>query len=135
MSLRVPVLEASRTPSLGGNGWVLRGVEDLPEGLVDLRAVGLGGRRNTAKCFPDFEGIDGNLDGHRGVRRVGGVDRGATMPARDLDGEVVAGLGAQPGTRGVDQEPARLRSEPVGPAIPMAAGYAGARTPAGAVAI
>jgi hypothetical protein len=26
----------------------------------------------------------------------------------------VAGLGAQPGTRGVDQEPAGLRSEPVG---------------------
>jgi hypothetical protein len=44
MSLRVSVVEASRTPSLKGDGWVLRGVEDLPEGLLDLRAVGLGER-------------------------------------------------------------------------------------------
>jgi hypothetical protein len=43
---------------------VLRGVEDLLEGLVDLRAVGLGERLDTAGCFPDLEGIDGNLDGH-----------------------------------------------------------------------
>ena len=40
------------------------------------------------------------------------------MPARDLDGEVVAGLGAQPGTGGVDQEPAGLWSEPVGTSHP-----------------
>jgi hypothetical protein len=60
---------------------VLRGVEDLLEGLVDLRAVGLGERLDAAGCFPDFEGINLNLDGHRGVRRVGGIDRGATLPS------------------------------------------------------
>jgi hypothetical protein len=83
---------------------VLRGVEDLLEGLVDLRAVGLGERHDTTDRLPDLEGIHGNLDGHRAVRRIGGVDRGVAMPARDLDGEGVAGLGAQPGTGGVDQE-------------------------------
>jgi hypothetical protein len=39
-------------------------VEDLLEGLVDLRAVGLGERHDTTDRLPDLEGIDGNLDGH-----------------------------------------------------------------------
>jgi hypothetical protein len=36
-----------------------------------------------------------------------------TMPAGDLDGEIMAGLGAQPCPSRVDQQPAGLRSEPV----------------------
>src|SRR6266536_5142728 len=86
--------------------------------LISARSVSVSGLTPPG-CFPDLEGIDGNLDGHRGVRRVGGVDRGVTMPARDLDGKVVAGLGAQPGTGGVDQEPAGLRSDPVGSSHPQ----------------
>src|SRR5512132_4045963 len=41
-------------------------------------------------------------------------DPGLTLPAGDLDGEIVAGLGAQPSPGRVDQEPTGLRSEPVG---------------------
>src|SRR5512132_2213291 len=41
-------------------------------------------------------------------------DPGLTLPAGDLDGEIVAGLGAQPCPGRVDQQPAGLRSEPVG---------------------
>ena len=37
---------------------------------------------------------------------------GRGMPAGDLDGEIVAGLGAQPCPARVDQEPAGLRSKP-----------------------
>src|SRR6266508_2071106 len=101
-------------PGPEGDGWMLGGVEDLLEGLADLCAVGVGERFDAAGSLLDLEGVDVNLDGHRGVRRVGGVDRGVTMPAGDLDGEIVAGLGAQPCTTGVDQQPAGLRSEPVG---------------------
>jgi hypothetical protein len=101
-------------PGPESDGWMLGAVEDLLEGLVDLCAVGVGERLDAAGSLPDLEGVDVNLDGHRGVRRDGGVDRGVTMPAGDLDGEIVAGLGAQPCTTGVDQQPAGLRSEPVG---------------------
>jgi hypothetical protein len=59
-----------------------------------------------------------NLHGHRGVGRGGRVDGGATMPAGDLDGEIVAGLGAQPCPGRLDQEPAQLGSEPVGTGDP-----------------
>src|SRR5688500_15176151 len=80
-------------PRPEGDGWMLGGVEDLLDGLVDLCAVGVGERLDATGSFPDFEGIDVKLDGHRGVRRGGGVNCGATMPAGDLDGEIVAGLG------------------------------------------
>ena len=83
-------------PGPEGDGWMLGGVEDLLEGLADLCAVGVGERLDAAGSLPDLEGVDVDLDGHRGVRRDGGVDPGVTMPAGDLDGEIVAGLGAQP---------------------------------------
>ena len=72
-------------------------------------AVGVGERLDAAGSLPDLEGTDVDLDVHRGVRRDGGVDPGVTMPAGDLDGEIVAGLGAQPCPGRVDQEPAGLR--------------------------
>jgi hypothetical protein len=72
------------------------GVEDLAEGLLDLCAVGVGERLDATGSFPDLEGVGVDLDGHRGVRRDGGVDRGMTMPAGDLDGEIVAGLAPSP---------------------------------------
>jgi hypothetical protein len=75
---------------------VLGGVEDPAEGLLDLCAIGVGKRLDATGSFPHFQGIDLNLDGYGGVRWGGGVDRGATVPAGDLDGEIVAGLGAQP---------------------------------------
>src|SRR5215211_8062017 len=101
-------------PGPEGDDWVLGGVEYLAEGLLDLCAVGLGERLDTTGSFSDLQGLDLNLDGHQGVRRGGGIDRGATMPAGDLDGAIVAGLGTQPCPGRVDQEPAGLWSEPVG---------------------
>jgi hypothetical protein len=93
---------------------VLGGVKDLAEGLLDLCAIGVGERLDATGSFPDFQRIDLNLDGHGGVRQGGCVDRSATMPAGDLDGEIVAGLGAQPCPGRFDQESAGLWSEPVG---------------------
>jgi hypothetical protein len=83
-------------PGPEGDGWMLGGVEDLLEGLADLCAVGVGERLDAAGSLPDLEGIDVDLDGHRGVRRDGGVDPGVTMPAGDLDGEIVAALAPSP---------------------------------------
>jgi hypothetical protein len=89
-------VNASFDPStrLDRDGWMLGGVEDLLEGLGDVRPVGVGERLDATGSFPDFEGIDLNLDAHQGVRWFDGVDRGLTNPACDLDGEIVAGLGA-----------------------------------------
>ena len=93
---------------------MLGGVEDLTEGLGNLCAIGVGERLDATGSFPDFQGIDLDLDNHRGARRVRGVHRGATTPAGDHDGEIVAGLGAQPCPGRFDEESAGLWSEPVG---------------------
>jgi hypothetical protein len=108
---------------------MLGGVEDLLEGLADLCAVGVGERLDAAGSLPDLEGIDVDLDGHRGVRRDGGVDPGVTMPAGDLDGEIVAALAPSPVR--VVLTRSRPDSGPSlwAPAMLMASGYADARSP------
>ena len=105
-------------PGPEGDRWVLAGAEDRLEGLVDLGAVSVAEWLDATGSFPDFQRIGVNLHGHRGVGRGGRVDGGATTPAGDLESEIVAGLGAQPCPSRVDQEPARLGSEPVGTGDP-----------------
>src|SRR5215211_9029034 len=50
-------------PGPEGDGWVLDGVEDLLEGLVDLGAVSVAERLDATGSFPDLEGTGVNLDG------------------------------------------------------------------------
>src|SRR5260221_621680 len=93
---------------------VLPGVQDLlADGLLDLRAVGVGERLDAAATLPDLERADVDLDVHRGPGRIGGVEGDVGLPARDLDGEIVSGLRAQSGTARFDQQLAGLRSQRV----------------------
>src|SRR5258706_7259914 len=92
-----------------GDRRVLPGVQDLlADGLLDLRAVGVGERLDTAATLPDLERAGVDLDVHRGLGRIGGVEGDVGLPARELDGEIVSGLRAPSGTARFDKQRARL---------------------------
>src|SRR5260221_2842667 len=96
-----------------GDRRVLPGVQDLlADGLLDLRAVGVGERLDAAATLPDLERAGVDLDVHRGPGRIGGVEGDVGLPARDLDGEIVSGLRAQSGTARVGLQLGRLKVPP-----------------------
>jgi len=88
---------------------VLPGVQDLlADRLLDLRAIRVGERLDTAGSPPDLERVGVDLDADRGSGHIRRIDADFGLPACDLDGQIVSGPRAEPRATGLDQQLTRV---------------------------
>ncbi len=88
--------------------------KDLAHGRLDVPAIGVGQRAGAAGPSRTASEPRSRLCRHRGRRRVIAGDGDVGRPAGDVDRQIVADPGGQPGPGRLDNDAPGVRPEPVG---------------------